>query len=80
MINPAMEGVESGNWKALRKAREKAVSWGGCRARMRSCRAAMVAGSRVASFVALPRAAVGAWLAAGWGLAMAAEPVEGLVA
>ena len=39
-----MEGVESGTWKVLRKAREKTASWGGSKARMRSCRAAMVAG------------------------------------
>ena len=72
-----MEGVESGTWKALRKAREKAASWGGNRARMRSCRAAMVAGSRAAS-LAGPVVPIEAWLAAGWGLAMAAGAVVGL--
>lgn len=79
MIKPAMEGVESGTWKAVRKAREKAASWGGCRARMRSCRAAIVAGSRDESPVESPRAPEGALVAAGWGLAMAAGAVAGLV-
>lgn len=73
-----MEGVESGTWKVLRKVREKAASWDGSKARMRSCRAAMVAGSRDESLAGLV-VPIGAWLAAGWGLAMAAGVVEGLV-
>ena len=75
VINPAIEGVESGTWKAVRKAREKAASWGGSRARMRSCRVAMVTGSRAASLAGLV-VPIEAWLAAGWGLAMAAGLVE----
>ena len=75
MISPAIEGVESGTWKALRKAREKAASWGGSRARMRSCKAAMVAGSRAVSLAGLV-VPLEAPFAAGWGLAMAAGVVE----
>ena len=46
MISPAIVGVESGTWKARRKARQKAANWGGSRARMHSCRVWMVGGSR----------------------------------
>lgn len=78
MISPEIEGVDSGTWKALRKPREKAASWGGSKARMRSCRVAMVAGSRAAS-LAGPVVPIEAWPAVGWGLAMAAGIVECLV-
>ena len=72
-----MEGMESGTWKAVRKALEKAASWGGSKARMRSCSLAMVAGSRADS-LAGPVVPLEAPFAAGWGLAMAAGAVVGL--
>ncbi len=78
VISPEIEGVESGTWKAVRKAREKAASWGGSRARMRSCRVAIVTGSRAASLAGLV-VPIEAPFAAACGLVMAAGVVECLV-
>jgi hypothetical protein len=46
LMSPATDGVASGTWKAVRKAREKASRWPGARAFRRSCSAAIAAGSR----------------------------------
>ena len=60
MISPAIEGVDSGTWKAERKAREKAASWGGRSPLIRSCSERMVGGSS------------GAWGAGPWATGAAA--------
>ncbi len=51
-ISPATEGVESGTWKAARKAREKASRWRGDRALSCSWSWSAMAGSSRASGLA----------------------------